>query len=356
MHRRGLCLLVVSLTACQPPAGPVGLDAPAFDAAPLDTAAPDTAALDTAALDTPAQDASEASDAPELDAMSLDTGASDGGDVGDAPRDASPAIDAGARTCAASCDCPAGTVCTIEGTCSGSECTEECGSDADCPCGRACVDGFCDFPVGSLSACTLDCDCPMWERCSGGRCVRACTDRFRCDHPADCDACGRVCDHFTSRCVAPDECWCDSSCVRPGLEGTLCDDTHRCTTPEGALVTIAPGDFVMIPPGDAPWPYELTGMGTVASTGTAGRVTVVADLNVVSSSSLQGWITGPDREERRVSFSWECGAGGARWTGTVDLAGMGVPRAGAWQLLLAVTPLDGPTTPHADGIWLYVAE
>ena len=282
----------------------------------------------------------------------LDGGGPDAGALEAGALDA-PTLDAAPATCAARCDCPADTTCTIDGICEGTACTEACSDAAPCPCGRSCVAGYCDFWVGSLTACSADCECSGHERCVDGRCITSCGVGFRCG-PGDCDACGRLCNPFSSTCVSPGDCSCDGSCALQHLDGTICDAaTHRCEAPAGHEHVLATGAFVSID--DFFQTFDVS--ATESTTGTALRVTLVADLTADSRDSAEVTVTSPDGSSHYMPFRWACAGGGTglRFEGTIDLSSMSVRRNGTWRVQITLSLAPGaPSTRRADGAWLYV--
>lgn len=181
-------------------------------------------------------------------------------DCGDTnPGDAPEQGDAGS-TCSSQCECPAGTLCTIDHVCVGSQpYTQSCDSERPCPCGKPCVDGYCSPRVGSLRPCQLTCECGAWEVCSAGQCVFPGIDAVSngttgCAQPSDCAQCtGTVCllPANIAQCAAPDRCVEDGHCLLQMGSGfqCVCDDGSRdaCPNDQPQYIPLVPGRCVAIP-------------------------------------------------------------------------------------------------------------
>jgi hypothetical protein len=315
-------------------------DATRTDAVPPDTARWDALPRDVAldALHSP--DASDARDSgTERDAaMRSDAGA-----------DASP--------CAAQCDCPSGTLCSISGVCVGTACTQRCTRGSDCPCGRACTGGYCDLPAGSLTPCTHNCECARGEECGNGRCVAVCGHAGGdCVTDNDCAACGKVCEAYAHRCTTRgQQCFCDGSCSAWGLDGQICDAaTLNCALPVGTPLDFGAGAFVPASPPGGGSIYAAN--ASTSAGGTTTRITLVADLDLsIDDAPLLAAVTAPDGSTQSTSLRWQCaGAGPTRWRVVIDLGASPRSRNGEWRIRLTDYPRS-PTSPSsALHVWMYL--
>jgi len=258
--------------------------------------------------------------------------------------DAEDAPDGEVIPCGRQCDCPAGTTCTIEGVCEGDPCTEPCDDAGDCDCDQPCTGGYCLPHVGSGEACTYNCDCPDWQYCVEGRCITSCVSPgWRCVLPTDCDACGKVCETFSSSCVEPGECYCSLSCAIQGLRGEECYENH-CSNPPGTAffssitdpIPIGAWDFSPSSPLPTQDQLQVTGLSAV------GGVTLVIDADSLSGFDIMHVfaLVGPDGTRVFISSpSWDCAGGGVRYviprrTDTWDPFSdfIGGPATGTWTL------------------------
>jgi hypothetical protein len=166
--------------------------------------------------------------------------------------------DAGDGTCSSQCDCPAGTLCTIDHVCMGASGSTPyvamCGSQGDCPCGYTCVDGYCPPLVGSLTTCNAPCDCAAPETCVDHKCVitqngggAGCTGTN-----TGCEACvGTVCLPLdgdpgdSGYCGKPSQCYVDMNCVSNIAFG------QRCRCPDGSDSNCAAAGTCQAFPGTA---------------------------------------------------------------------------------------------------------
>jgi hypothetical protein len=262
-------------------------------------------------------------------------------------------VDAAARTCTAACDCPADSVCTIDGTCAGEGCTRRCTTAVDCPCDRACVDGLCDFAVGSLTACEHTCDCPFGEVCGAGRCVRVCgaIGLRSCRTDVECEPCGTVCEPYGGRCTARGEgCSCDGSCSAWGYAAMICDRASRCAEPPGARLDLGGGELAMA----TPIGYRhFEARAATREAGTVTRATIVADLDIAIDDYVEVAVLAPDGTSSSHALSWDCaGAGITRWTAVVDLDG--AARTGEWRVTLRLLPTIPTAHASVTDLWLFV--
>jgi len=131
----------------------------------------------------------------------------------------------GGITCNKQCDCPYGTVCTIDHACYGTAGVQRCDTQGQCPCGQACVDGWCPPFVGSLAPCKASCECGP-ETCIGGKCVATGQGSGgTCQATVECAACpGTICllPDSPAFCGPPGSCMKDAHCVFNVASGQQC--------------------------------------------------------------------------------------------------------------------------------------
>jgi hypothetical protein len=150
----------------------------------------------------------------------------------------------GGDRCTSQCECPAGTLCTIDGMCAGSPTVAACAADGGCPCGRSCVDGFCPPFVGSMRPCSHSCEC-FNETCAAGHCVAAENSAAgSCRTNTDCDGCpGTIClaPEEPQFCAQPDQCETHVHCLLYSGAGYRCD-----CVPDAGFE--CPADWSVLPP------------------------------------------------------------------------------------------------------------
>ena len=315
-----------------------------------------------------------------LAAWSLEGSCGQPGAPSQEARDAGPQTgDGSVLTCQEQCDCPAGTVCSIEGVCVGRPCTQPCQGPEDCPCGRRCVDGFCEPFVGDLKPCHANCDCEDWQYCAGGVCVETCAEGggFRCQGDWDCEECGRVCEPFSHQCVASGTCWglSDTSCLIEGLPRTLCvptsndpfEDRGECQTPAGTPFGMDQAREVHQEPIDpnipnsplGAWEFRVSGIGTVH------HLTIIVDIEgihpMVDEVMIEAVLTAPDGTKTEWTLGWNTRAGGVvRCSDTTDSFPLdslvGIAADGTWTLALEDRSGPVPSTESWVEDWVIFFE
>lgn len=271
----------------------------------------------------------------------------------DARVDTGPPGDAGADAmhCAAQCDCPAGTTCTIQGVCSGFDpCTQSCVTDQNCPCGRACKNGYCDFPIGSLKPCTHTCDCSNGEICANGQCIHTCSTIPQCGSDSQCAACGKVCEPFYGNCtVRGQNCFCNADCAGWGLDGEVCDNTTSdCVTPPGTRLDLPSATLVA---GTSGW-LTATLSASTSAAGSTQHITLVLDMDVDPTNDLvDATLIAPDGSSHPIYLSWDCTGAPTRWSGKLDTSPL--TRSGEWKVKLIDQPLM-PGSRHVEKGWLFL--
>lgn len=208
--------------------------------------------------------------------------------------------DAAALKCTSQCACPAGTLCTIDGTCVGTACTQPCAADGGCPCGKSCVGNFCAPLVGSLQPCKHDCDCPSNEWCAAGKCVHSCGRQSAClgadgKDNGMCGACGEICNTESERCVKQGSCACNEDCATQGLDGACVNG--QCQAPTGSVYAAAisspvPIEYTPGPgvPAGPSIPIEVSATTSITSVAIQIDFTGFAESNIVYAT-----LTAPDK-------------------------------------------------------------
>ncbi len=133
-------------------------------------------------------------------------------------------------------DCPAGSICTLAGTC-----LAGCRNDAGCNAASVCTIPP-DAEAGSCTArCAADVDCPWGERCAAADGIARCEAEGPCSHTRDCRD-GEECRGET--CLRP-LCSDDEGCDA----GEYClEDTGECASADCTDDAFEPNSE------DAPWP------------------------------------------------------------------------------------------------------
>jgi hypothetical protein len=262
-----------------------------------------------------------------------------------------PSADGGDGPCNSQCDCPAGTLCTIDHVCMGlngsAPYTALCDTEGKCPCGYTCVDGYCPPLVGSLTPCAAPCDCGATETCVDNKCVTtqyggggaSCTGTN-----TGCEACvGTVCLPLdgdpgdSGFCGKPSQCYVDMNCVSniafgqecicPNGTDSSCAGAGNCQAFPGTLIADGPA---FNPPGSPSGGCEPSEISTVNVTANASysKLTFYGEVDAGGGIAMMR-LNSPDAETTTITV------GG----GTVYI------------IIQPVTPV--PTT--IDGTWTLCA-